>query len=327
MSYSKQILSAADSALAARRAQALNINSARRAEIAKKVPEITAYEAQLADTGLAAAKAFAAGDDADKYFERLSSENLRLQELIKDALVKAGYPADYLDIPYTCKICSDTGFFEGKVCSCRKQLLKELNIAALHAVSPAARCRFDNFDLSYYPGEVIPALGFSPRERMSDIYEYCKSYAEDFDEDSGSIYMHGPTGLGKTHLSLAIANVAAQKGYNVYYGSAQSIFSELEREKFSYSGSSAASDRILGCDLLIIDDLGSEFVTQFTVAALYDIINTRINLSKPVILSTNLTDAELEAKYTQRFTSRIIGSYESLIFFGNDIRQIKGNGD
>lgn len=327
MSYSKQILSAADSALVARRAQALNIHSARRAEIAKKVPEITAYEAQLADTGLAAAKAFAAGDDADKYFERLSSENLRLQALIKGALVKSGYPADYLDIPYTCKICSDTGFSEGKVCSCRKQLLKELNIAALHAVSPAARCRFDNFDLSYYPDEVIPALGFSPRERMSDIYDYCKSYAEDFDEDSGSIYMHGPTGLGKTHLSLAIANVAAQKGYNVYYGSAQSIFSELEREKFSYSGSSAASDRILGCDLLIIDDLGSEFVTQFTVAALYDIINTRINLSKPVILSTNLTDAELEAKYTQRFTSRIIGSYESLIFFGNDIRQIKGNGD
>jgi len=137
--------------------------------------------------------------------------------------------------------------------------------------------------------------------------------------------MHGATGLGKTHLSLAIANVVAEKGYRVIYDTAHNILSSLEREKFSYSNTGEREKEILDCDLLIIDDLGSEFSTQFTVAAIYNIVNTRINRSKPVIISTNLTEKELEEKYTQRVTSRIIGNYVSLLFIGKDIRQIKNN--
>ena len=135
--------------------------------------------------------------------------------------------------------------------------------------------------------------------------------------------MHGATGLGKTHLSLAIANEVTKKGFQVVYDTAQNIFSSLEKEKFSYNNSYDRENEILGCDLLIIDDLGSEFITNFTTAALYNIINTRINRSKPVIISTNLTETELEDKYTQRVTSRIIGNYVSLLFLGKDIRQLK----
>ena len=158
---------------------------------------------------------------------------------------------------------------------------------------------------------------------MSEILEYCKCYAEDFSPDSESLYMHGATGLGKTHLSLAIANVVAEKGFRVIYDSAQNLLSSLEKEKFSYSNSGEREKEVLECDLLIIDDLGSEFSTQFTTAAVYNIVNTRNNRSKPVIISTNLTDTELEAKYSQRITSRIIGEYVSLLFIGRDIRQLK----
>ena len=157
---------------------------------------------------------------------------------------------------------------------------------------------------------------------MREIFEYCRCYADDFGKCSDSLFMHGATGLGKTHLSLAIANVVVEKGFEVIYGSAQNLLSSLEREKFG-GGSGEMEKELLDCDLLIIDDLGSEFSTQFTVACIYNIINTRINLGKPVIISTNLTGEELEAKYTQRITSRIIGSYVSLLFIGKDIRQLK----
>ncbi|MBQ8016279.1 MAG: ATP-binding protein, partial [Clostridia bacterium] len=225
--------------------------------------------------------------------------------------------------PYTCKKCNDSGFYEGYACECRKELLKETAKLELSNISPSNKCSFDNFSTDYYPSPIDAALGVSPQKRMASILEYCKCYADDFDSDSESLYMHGATGLGKTHLSLAIANVVAANGYRVIYDTAQNIFSSLEKEKFSYSGNGEREKEILDCDLLIIDDLGSEFSTQFTTAAAYNIINTRMNRSKPVIISTNLTETELEAKYSQRVTSRIIGNYVSLLFLGKDIRQLK----
>ena len=161
---------------------------------------------------------------------------------------------------------------------------------------------------------------------MKEILDFCRDYAADFATDSPSLLLYGATGLGKTHLSLAIASEAVKKGYGVIYGSAQNLMSRLEKEHFSsgrnseYEGSEQA---LLECDLLIIDDLGAEFSTQFTVAELYNIINTRIMSRLPVIISTNLTPDGLEQKYTQRITSRIIGNYITLYLCGKDIRQIK----
>ena len=323
MSYSKATLSKATQVLESRRNKAQRTQLARHLEVTEKIPVIAEYEAKLSQTGLDTVKAIGMGKDAKEYIEQLSQLNLSFQQTIKNLLVQNGYAEDYLETPYTCKKCSDSGFSGGFVCECRKELLKELAKKELAAVSASDQCGFDNFDLSYYPEPIDSNYGISPQKRMSSILEYCKCYAEDFDTDSESLYMHGATGLGKTHLSLAIANVVAEKGYRVIYDSAQNLLTSLEKERFSYSNSNERENEILDCDLLIIDDLGSEFSTQFTTAAIYNIINTRINRSKPVIISTNLTEKEIETKYTQRVTSRIIGNYVSLLFVGKDIRQIK----
>ncbi len=323
MSYSKITLAKATQALEKRRAKAERIQLARHLEATEKIPEISKYEATLSHTGLDVIKAIGMGQNAEEYISNLSALNLAAQDSIKKLLKANGYPEDFLEIPYTCKKCNDTGFCEGYACECRKELLSEIAKQELASISTSNNCRFDNFSIEYYPVAVDAALGVSPQKRMTSISEYCKCYAEDFDTDSESLYMHGATGLGKTHLSLAIANIVAANGYRVIYDTAQNIFSSLEKEKFSYSGNGEREKEILDCDLLIIDDLGSEFSTQFTTAALYNIINTRINRSKPVIISTNLTETELEAKYTQRVTSRIIGNYVSLLFLGKDIRQLK----
>lgn len=322
MSYSNSTLLKATQILAERRKKAQRLQQAHHLTATEKIPEIAAYEAQLAETGLAVVKALSMGKDGESYINQLAQMNQRVQGCIRDLLVRGGFPADYLETPYTCKRCEDTGFVGGYACDCRRQLLAELSMQALSAVSPSAQCTFDTFSLDYYPLPVDPQLGVSPRNRMAEILEYCRSYAEDFGPDSESLYMHGATGLGKTHLSLAIANAVTAQGYSVIYDAAQNLLSSLEREKFG-GGSGAREQELLDCDLLILDDLGSEFSTSFTVAAVYNLINTRLNRQKPVIISTNLTETELEAKYSQRITSRIIGNYVSLLFLGKDIRQIK----
>lgn len=323
MSYSKATLSEATRILESRRNKAQRIQIARHLEVTEKIPLISKYEAQLSETGLSVVKAIGMGSDAKEYIDNLSKLNLSVQESIRKLLTENGYPENYLETPYTCTECQDMGFKGGFVCECRKELLKELAKKELAIVSQSDKCSFENFDIGFYPESVDSSLGVSPKKRMANILEYCKCYAEDFDTESESLYMHGATGLGKTHLSLAIANIVAEKGYRVIYDTAHNILSSLEREKFSHSNTGERENEILDCDLLIIDDLGSEFTSQFTVASVYNIVNTRINRSKPVIISTNLTSAELEAKYSQRVTSRIIGNYVSLLFVGNDIRQLK----
>lgn len=322
MSYGKATLLKSSKILSERRSTAQSIQNARHAEVIAALPEIEKYEAALSASGLAVVKALGMGADASKYIDELSKVNLSVQQDIRKLLTASGYPADYLEVPYTCKKCEDTGFCGGYSCECRKALLKSVALARLEAVSPSKNCRFDNFDPELYPVQADPAYGVSPQSRMREVLEYCRCYADDFDKSSDSLFMHGATGLGKTHLSLAIANVVVERGFEVIYTSAQNLMSSLEKEKFG-GGNGEREKEILECDLLIIDDLGSEFSTQFTVSAVYNIINTRINLGKPVIISTNLTGEELEAKYTQRITSRIIGSYVSLLFMGRDIRQIK----
>lgn len=324
MSYSKETLLKATQILEGRRSKAQSIRNARHAEVTAKIPEIAEYETKLSQTGLAVVKALGMGkDDAQNYIDRLAQINTEIQALIRTTLKENGYPENYLETPFTCKKCEDTGFVEGYACECRKELLKEIAKDSLASVSQSADCTFDNFMLKYYPLPADEATGVSAQKRMAEVLEYCKCYAEDFGAGSDSLYMHGATGLGKTHLSLAIANVVAENGFKVIYDTAQNILSSLEREKFSYGNNGEREKEILDCDLLIIDDLGSEFTTQFTVAAVYNIINTRLNRSKPVIISTNLTKNELEAKYTQRVMSRIIGGYVSLLFLGKDIRQLK----
>ncbi|MBQ6709057.1 MAG: ATP-binding protein [Clostridia bacterium] len=325
MTYTRRIYDKAKNILQQRREDAEYRAKQRHDTVAESHPEILVLEKEMADAGLAAIKAIGMGANAKSYIESLAEKNLSAQAKRAEILRSMGLPEDYLTVSYTCKICEDKGFVDGKMCECHRSLLRQLSYAELCLKAPLEKSTFENFELKYYPVETDPKFKISPKAKMGEIYEYCRNYADDFSSKSESIFMYGATGLGKTHLSLAIAGEVIKKGYGVIYGSAQNLLSKLENERFGRATADdvAAEDAVLECDLLIIDDLGAEFTTSFTVAAVYNIINTRILEGKPTIISTNLSLKELEDKYTQRITSRIIGNYTSLFFCGKDIRQQK----
>lgn len=327
MNYSRKVYNKAATVLERRRSNAEHVQLLHRDEAYSKIPELIEIDREIASAGAQVIRAIGMGENAQSYIEDLSRRNLASQQRRKDILKENGYPENYLDADYHCKECRDTGFVGGVMCDCYRELLRDTAIAELSEFSISGCPTFKSFNINYYPDAADAQSGVNLRERMSEVLNFCKSYAEDFGTDSPSLLFYGATGLGKTHLSLAIAAEAVKKGYGVIYGSAQNLMARLEKEHFSnnrtnneFEGSEQA---MLECDLLVIDDLGAEFSTQFTVAELYNIVNTRMMSRLPVIISTNLMPDELEKRYTQRITSRIVGNYISLYFCGRDIRQLK----
>ena len=319
MAYSKETYKKAEQELAERRSRALAEREEHHRIAVAAVPEILETEEKMSSAGLATIKALGMGaDDAKEYIRKLSEINLAAQTQRSLLLKNAGFPENWLDVRYSCKKCEDKGFVNGIMCDCFKELLKSLEYEKLCSNLPVTNCRFDNFKLDYYPD----GIGTSPRQRMESVLNYCKTYATDFSKKSSSLLLYGHTGLGKTHLSLAIAGKVVEDGHGVIYSSAQNLFNKLEKEKFGRSDGNT-EENILGCDLLIIDDLGAEFTTQFTVSALYNIVNSRELEGKPTIISTNLTPEQLLSTYSERIASRILNNYTLLRFDGTDIRQIK----
>lgn len=325
MAYKQIVYQRANAELERRRKKAEDENDRRRLKAISVCPEIAKIESEIASYGLDAVKALGMGADAEKYIRELSVKSLAAQDKKKKLLRENGFDEDFLDIKYTCPVCKDTGSAGGYFCECRKKEVINQAKLLLGESAPAAKSTFEKFSLSYYPDVVDPTLGVSQREHMATILNYCKDYARNFTKRANSLVMYGGTGLGKTHLSLAIANAVIERGYGVYYGSIQSIMEVLEREHFGKKQLTDESEKesIVNADLLIIDDLGVEFTTQFTTAALHDIINTRILKGLPTIISTNLEMDEIYEKYTQRIASRLFGSCLPLAFCGKDIRQIK----
>lgn len=324
MGYSEELIERAKREINGRRNKAEFEAKVRRDELVTACPELVDIEREIANAGISAAKAIGMGANAQNYINDLKQKNLIAQQKRKDLLEGIGLDENYLKPNYVCKTCEDKGLVGGKRCECFKTLLKKLSYEELCKCSSVKLSSFEDFKLEYYPDIFDSNAGVSPRDQMSQIYNYCKSWASDFSKRAPSVLMYGPTGLGKTHLSLAMAKSAIDKGYAVVYGSTQNLLSQLEREKFSRGyDDNNAEKMLLECDLLILDDLGAEFSTSFTTSALYNVINTRMSIGLPVIINTNLTLEDIEAKYTQRILSRIIGNYTPLEFFGTDIRQIK----
>lgn len=319
MAYSKETYKKAEQELAERRSRALAEREEHHRIAVAAVPEILETEEKMSSAGLATIKALGMGaDDAKEYIRKLSEINLAAQTQRSLLLKNAGFPENWLNVRYSCKKCEDKGFVNGIMCDCFKELLKSLEYEKLCSNLPVNNCRFDNFKLDYYPD----GIGTSPRRRMESVLDFCKTYAAEFNQKSSSLLLYGHTGLGKTHLSLAIAGKVVEDGHGVIYSSAQNLFNKLEKEKFGRSDGNT-EENILGCDLLIIDDLGAEFTTQFTVSALYNIVNSRELEGKPTIISTNLTPEQLLSTYSERIASRILNNYTLLRFDGTDIRQIK----
>ena len=321
MGYSAEIYKKAAKTLEQRHTLAETTARQHREEAERRIPELHTLDEEIARAGLDAVKAIGMKEKAEEYIRILSEKSLKAQEKRRTLLEEAGLPADYLKTKYVCEKCSDTGYCGGYRCTCYDALLRSLAYAELCSDFPLDKCTFDSFKLSFYSKHTDPRTGVVPYDRMQEVLGYCKRYAEEFDLRSASLFFYGETGLGKTHLSLAIAGAVVQKGYGVIYGSAQNLLDRMEREHFK-NEEEGATEAILSCDLLILDDLGAEFTTQFTVSAVYNIINTRLQSGKPVIISTNLPIKELEKRYTRRITSRIFGSYATLAFFGSDIRQV-----
>lgn len=323
MGYDSQVYTRANEELKRRKSKAEREQRLRYGEAALKIPELGAVEKEISSAGLELVKAVGMGDDARAFVEGLAKKNLAAQKRLSGLLKKAGLPPDYLDARYVCPKCVDTGYVEGIRCACYGKLLRSIARARLLEDAPSCAGGFGTFDLGFYAKAVDPKLGFSPFSRMGEVLAFCKSYADDFDLDSPSLLLTGETGLGKTHLSLAIGLAAVDRGFGVIYGSAQNLLNKIEREHFGRDSDESETVRsLLDCDLLILDDLGSEFSTQFTVSVIYNLINTRLLKELPVIISTNLTVEELESKYSRRVTSRIIGHYVTLAFCGSDIRQL-----
>lgn len=309
-----------------RRRQAVKEAETHRESLYRQFPRAKQIEQELSSTAVRAAKAVLSGQNAAQQLTRLKEQNLALQEELSSILRKAGVEPDYLETHYQCASCRDEGYLDGVMCSCMKQLLRQEAYRQLNSLSPLSLSSFDSFSLEYYSPTPMRDGYPSPRKRMEDIFRFCRGYAAEFSIQSPSLLMQGATGLGKTHLSLAIARVAVNKGYGVIYGSTQNIVSKLEKERFSYRRESTAEDseqHLIQCDLLILDDLGTEFSTSFSSAAIYNILNTRISSGKPTIISTNLSMKELERSYSERLVSRIMGNHVRLEFLGGDVRQQK----
>ncbi|MBO5290048.1 MAG: ATP-binding protein [Clostridia bacterium] len=318
MKFSDIIYSKAENILKSRREQAEKLADMRRKEFIAKYPELIDIENTMKNAALDVIRSVGADGKRVNIYE-VAKINLQAQEKRKELIKKAGYPEDYLEPPYTCKKCKDSGIVNGKLCECHLAVLQQLSVSELSCSPLLARSTFDSFDLKYYSDIKDRELGFSPRDIMRGCYEMLKAYAENFTCNSNSFFFTGATGLGKTHLALAVLNKVTQNGFSVYYSSAGSIVKKLEKERFGRADESV-EDEIERSDLLIIDDLGAEFSTAFSQAAINELVNNAILSGKPMIIISNLSRAELEEKYGQRLTSRL-NCFEIIQFVGEDIRQ------
>lgn len=310
MRYPKKLVKRTDEILAARRWDAETRHFRIMARLHEEHPEVEAARRYL--NGLYAQRSMAAIFEPDAMADidaQVSAGRERLQALMAAAEISE---AD-LKPPYTCPACMDRGVVDSRICACRQAILNQLVYEQLCDVSPARECSFDNFDLAYYD--------WDQRAAMDRVLESCLRYVRDFNRESKNLLFTGAPGLGKTHLSLAVAEGVARSGRLVMYVSAPHLMDELERGKFQKDAAALEYREIIfGCDLLVIDDLGTEMVTSYTKSEVYDLVNTRLNTSRPTIINTNLSLRDIEKKYTSRVYSRIAGTYAVVEFKGRDIR-------
>ncbi len=326
MGYDREVLQRARrnyaEAVEAHRAQRLT----QRLEICEELPEAAELEQKLRATmAEVIAQSLRRGEDPTEAIDAIHRRNRSLQEELRYLLEENGYDANALEDTPMCPICRDSGYVGEKMCTCLAEFCRSEQKKELTSLL-SSNATFDDFTLDYYPTAVNPVTGLSPREQMEINYEFCVEYARHFRPGPDrNLLFNGAPGLGKTFLSACIAREVVDRSYSVVYDTAIHVFSCMEKQKFGGGTEEDVrmAERILACDLLILDDLGTEMSTAFIPSALYTIINSRILSEKPTIISTNYTIAQLSQRYTPQIASRLEGEYRLLPFAGSDIRKLK----
>lgn len=293
----------------------------RQAEIEQTLPAYTALQQQIIENSMNYARAsLFTPDSADAAQLRAQNEELSKK---KEALLLAnGYPADYLTPVYTCRDCNDTGMIGEERCHCFKQAVVDLLYAQSGIANIIKEENFDTFSFDYYNDTVIdPKTKLTPRQNIKRIYDTCQSFVRNFDREFNNLLFYGNSGLGKTFLSHCIAKELLGTAHTVLYLTAYELFDILGKAMYDEDeGFAASGEHILDCDLLIIDDLGTELANAFTLSRLSLCINERFINRRSTIISTNFGVQELADHYGERNFSRIFSSYTPLRFFGEDIR-------
>ena len=323
MAYSAQVLRRARARLEQAKLERERENEAHRAAAYERYPRLREIDRELQQSMAELAIAFLK-KDSEETLGAIRTRNQTLQAERNWILEAGEFEDGYLDDTPVCTRCGGTGYDGSQMCSCLRELCRQEQKKELTSLLGSGRESFDTFRLDVYSDAYDPKLGTSPRELMRSNLNICKKYAAGFSAASGSLLFSGATGLGKTFLSACIARQIADRGFSVMYETAIRLFGDFETEKFGAQGGDGSLTRkYFDCDLLIIDDLGTEMTTQFTVSALYQIVNTRLLEGRPTIISTNLPAVELKQRYSPQIASRLLGVYECYSFAGDDIRMLK----
>ena len=324
MGYSIEVVRRARERLAQARSERERENREHLRMAYEQQPRLQEIDRQLRMTMAKAAMAAFAGGDAERLMAEAKQQNQSLQRERRQ-IVEGCFEEGFLDETPICTVCSGTGYVGSTMCDCLAELCRQEQKKELTFLS-AGRESFDQFRLDYYSDKPTPA-GYVPRVIMEKTYQTCRRYAFGFHEKAGNLLFSGNTGLGKTFLSACIARTVADQGHSVVYESAGKLFQTLEKARFEANDENRrAAAKYAECDLLIVDDLGTELPGQFVTAALYSLINDRLLTGKPTIISTNLNSDEIARRYNPQIASRLRGSYKRVAFVGDDIRLLKNRG-
>lgn len=322
MAYSEQVLRRARARLEQAKQERERENAAHRQEAYERYPRLKEIDRELQLTmAQLMATALRHGEDPTQAIAQIRDRNLALQRE-RDWILEAGdFEEGFLDDAPVCAKCGGTGYEGNQMCSCLRELCRQEQKKELTSLLGSGRESFDTFRLDVYSDAYDDTLGTSPRKLMQSNFNICRRYAQNFTPQSGNLLFSGATGLGKTFLSACIARQVADRGFSVVYETAIRMFADFEAEKFGGEEQRGLTHKYLACDLLIIDDIGTEMTTQFTISAMYNIINTRLMDGKATVISTNLVPEAIEGRYSPQIASRILGTYRLIKFAGSDIRR------
>lgn len=297
-------------------------------EAYSRIPELKDIDDRIINMAMSSAKVLLADSNNDKSIDNLKKSAESSKNERRLLLVEHGFPADYLELQYQCNDCKDTGYITNDKCHCFKQSVVNILYSQSNIKTAITKENFSTFSLDYYPDSFIDdSVGLSPRENMEKIVASVMNFINNFDDCFENLIIYGNTGVGKTFLTNCIAKELLDRSKTVIYLTAFQLFDILEKNKFNKGDDNEEIqnkfDYILDCDLLIIDDLGTELTNAFINTQLYLCVNERYLREKSTIISTNLSLDNINDKYSERIFSRVISNYILLKIVGDDIRLSK----